>query len=109
MAKDGAETPVVTMSVPTAIMGPNGTPLTVIGAQASELVGLPKFSNVTIGPFVAYRWVEARDDADLERELLDLAGVINGAITHQREIVLEAVKAFARSGKYGDVRNETGG
>lgn len=110
MSKDGAETPAQAMSVPD--VGPGRM---VIGVQASELVGLPQYSNVTVGPFVAFRniadpAVEHPDDPNKQTEQLKLeyqklGEAVEQGVSEQRQLILNALKKFAADGGYSDVRN----
>lgn len=100
MAKDGIETATAASAIPAI---PEGKVLIV--AQASELVGLPAYSNVTVGPFAAYRMVDDGTEDELKEHFRELSAVVEGAVQQQRDVVLNAVKAFAAGGGYKDVRN----
>jgi hypothetical protein len=94
MARDGH-------TVAEAVSGPNvpeGRILIV--AQASELIGLPNYSNVTVGPFAAYRLIDEGDDLHIKQEFSKLGEVVESVVSQQRQIVLDSVKAFAAAGGY---------
>lgn len=77
-----------------------------ISLSCAEKVGLPNYSNVDIGPAVLTRIVDDGDDAHVQAEFAKIGGVLEHVIAQQREITLEALKAFAAAGGYRDVRNQ---
>lgn len=76
-----------------------------VSLSAQELIGLPQYSNVTIGPAFIEREVEDTKE-DRAAAFAEMGNEIRGVLGEQRRIVLEAVKAFAQSGGYQDVRNQ---
>lgn len=75
-----------------------------INLELQELVGLPNYSNVTIGPARIEREVEDTPEARA-KAFEEIGEELREVLGQQRRIILEAVKEFAKQGKYADVRN----
>lgn len=74
-------------------IGANGLPMIEIIAQASELVPVAQYANVTIGPVAVRRWVEdTGDDSDLSASIAACQEVVQGIIADDREAVEESVR-----------------
>jgi len=74
-----------------------------VSLALEELIGLPNYSNVRVGPAHIEREVE--DTPEARKQAFDeIADELNTVLGEQRTAVLNAVKAFAASGGYGDVR-----
>lgn len=64
----------------------DGNPLARVGIQISELIGLPKYSNITVGPILLERWCkntpEERRHAlnEIMAEVAQIAGEYRTAI-----------------------------
>jgi hypothetical protein len=69
-----------------------GNPMVLVTMQASELIGLPNYSNVTVGPASVTRFVKA--DAVAEG-LKTTAQEVEKIIAEERELVLDIVKKTA--------------
>jgi hypothetical protein len=75
-----------------------------ISCSIEEKVGLPQYSNVTIGPVTITR--ECDDTPEARKALREeIHAELREDLAKERGIVLEAIKAFAKDGGYGDVRN----
>ncbi len=66
----------------------DGKPMVMVTMQASELIGLPSYSNVTVGPASVTRFV--RED-EVEAGLTKTAQEVEGIISSERTAVLEIV------------------
>lgn len=88
MAKEGIETRQagVNFSWP---VDSEGKPMAMVTMQASELIGLPQYSNVTVGPASVTRFVP---DSEVPQGLKDTAKEVEQIIGEERELVLEIVK-----------------
>jgi uncharacterized protein YwqG len=65
-----------------------GKPMAMVAVQLSELVGLPEYSNVTIGPVAVWRFVE--DDEETIKGSIDDTGVlVEQAVGEYRKTVRE--------------------
>ena len=74
-------------------IGENGKPMIEIVAQASELVPVAQYANVTIGPVAVRRWVEDTGDADdLKAEIQATQEIVQDVISEDREAVEESVR-----------------
>ena len=81
-------------------MGSNGKPMAKITMGASEKIGLPKYSNVDIGPASVTRFVE--DDPDAIRDgLRESVKLCEEIIAEERGAVLELVSS-ALTKAYGE-------
>lgn len=75
----------------------------VVSLAMEELIGLPNYSNVRIAPQIVYRVVP--DDPKAREKAFEEMGLeLRDALGQQRRIILDAIKAFAKQGGYGDVR-----
>lgn len=70
----------------------DGRPMALICMQASELIGLPKFSNVTVGPAAVWRFV--KDDAVVDG-LGKTAVEVETIVAQERQVVLESIQVNA--------------
>ena len=75
-----------------------------VSASAQELVGLPSYSNITIGPITITRDVEDDTPEGRKAALKEIHEEIREDLAAERSFMLKAVEAFAKSGGYGDVR-----
>lgn len=66
----------------------DGRPLAMVTMQASELIGLPNYSNVTLGPASVTRFVEDTSEARAGG-LRDCAKEAEGIIAEERESILD--------------------
>lgn len=73
-------------------IGENGRPMAKVTSSANEKIGMPNYSNVTLGPFYVTRFVE--DDPEAIKEGLR-EGVLacEEVIGEERGAVVEVVKA----------------
>lgn len=71
--------------------GPDDQPLACVSMQASELIGLPNYSNVTIGPASVTRFVPDTAE-DREAGLKQCAMEAEKIIAEERELVLQIVQ-----------------
>jgi hypothetical protein len=74
-----------------------------IGMQFEELIGLPNFSNVRIATQVVRRTVTDNEEA-VKAGFAECQAQCGQALAEARELVLLSVKAAAKKGSYGDVR-----
>lgn len=65
-----------------------GNPMVMVTMQASELIGLPSYSNVTVGPASVTRFVP---EGAVEEGLRNTAKEVEGIISEERTAVLEIV------------------
>lgn len=70
----------------------DGNPMVMVTMQASELIGLPNYSNVTVGPASVTRFVA---EGDVAEGLKQTAHDVEHIIAEERELVLEIVKKTA--------------
>lgn len=68
-----------------------GLPLALVGHQLSELIGLPNYSNVTVGPGVVMRFVNDTKE-DRQQGLRDCIGDVEEILREEREAVLDVVR-----------------
>lgn len=68
-----------------------GNPLALVTMQLSELIGLPNYSNVTVGPGSVTRFVRDTDEGIAEG-LRACAVAVEGILAEEREPVLDMVK-----------------
>lgn len=74
-------------------IGTNGLPMIEIMGQASELVPVAQYANVTIGPVAVRRWVEdTGDDEELHERISDVQALVMDIIAEDREAVEESVR-----------------
>lgn len=69
----------------------NGEPLALVTMQLSELIGLPNYSNVTVGPGSVTRFVKDTDEGIAEG-LRACAMAVENILAEEREPVLDMVK-----------------
>jgi hypothetical protein len=69
---------------------PDGHPMVLVTFQASELIGLPNYSNVTVGPASVTRFVE---EHEVEEGLKKCAEQTEGIIAAERDNVLASVQS----------------
>src|SRR5437764_12535075 len=68
-----------------------GQPMAMVGFQVSELIGLPNYSNVTVGP--AFCMAFAKNDQDSRRAAMrELADDVEAIAREQRQIILNIVR-----------------
>lgn len=75
-----------------------------VSLTLAEKVGLPNYSNVDIGPVTIEREVEDTPEARA-KALLAINGELQEILAQLRRTTLEAIKAFAQAGGYGDVKH----
>lgn len=69
----------------------DGKPMAMVSMAASELIGLPNFSNVTIGPAMIQRF--CIDSPDERKAALKEAAIqVETVLAEEREIVQQALK-----------------
>lgn len=69
----------------------DGNPMALVSMQLSELIGLPNYSNVTVGPGSVTKFV--KDTVDGVAEGLDsCAASVERILAAEREPVIEMVK-----------------
>ena len=75
-----------------------------VSKAMEEKIGLPNYSNVTIGPVVIAREV---DDTPAARAmaLQQIEEELHTDLARARVVTLEAVQAFAKEGGYGDPKS----
>jgi hypothetical protein len=66
-------------------------------------IGLPSYSKVGVGPVTLSRVVDDTPEAR-KKAAEELTDEVKDILGHLREVTLDAVKAFAKSGGYGDAR-----
>jgi hypothetical protein len=68
----------------------NGVPMAMVSMAASELIGMPNYSNITVGPAVVTRFVE---DTEQEREagLKRCAQEVEDIVATERQVIYETV------------------
>lgn len=75
----------------TAVALINGKPAAWVSVQLAEKVGLPKFSNVDIGPIVIGKWVE--DTPEARRAAMDeITAECEDVMMNERGKVLQFLK-----------------
>ena len=79
--------------------------MTVVSFSLGEKVGLPEYSNVDIGPITIARVVENTKEAKAAAKA-EILEELQEDIAVMRKTVLTAIREFAKSGGYGDVRNK---
>lgn len=78
----------------------DGDPLTLITFQASELIGLPEYSNVTVGPAAITTFVDLSTDPPSDGALQDrakswlryLAQAVEESVAEERAVVHAALQ-----------------
>lgn len=70
----------------------DGEPMAMITMQVSELIGLPNYSNVTVGPASVTRFVCDTED-EVNKGLKKTATDVETIVASERELVLQAVSA----------------
>lgn len=91
----GQKDTIITRQVPTPYLGvpmdENGRPMSRQAVQISELIGLPKYSNVTMGPIMSEGWCEDTPEARKakQRELMAEVAEIAG---EYRNMILESLR-----------------
>lgn len=70
----------------------DGLPMALVTFQASELIGLPNYSNVTIGPGSVTRFV-ADDPEARKAGLRDCVREVEKIIAEEREVVLDLIRS----------------
>lgn len=78
------------ISEPVMVVGADGQPLARVAAQISALIGLPAYSNVTVGPIMIERWVENTKEARLAA-LAEINEEIEEIAAHQRKLILDSM------------------
>lgn len=68
----------------------DGNPMALISMQASELIGLPQYSNVTVGPAMVQRFVPDTEEGRYEG-LKEAAKTCERIVGEERSVVLEIV------------------
>jgi hypothetical protein len=74
-----------------AVIGENGQPMTWVAFRVHELIGLPNYSNVTIGPVEQGRWVESTPEA-IKLAYDEMAKQVEDILAVHREVVLNFIK-----------------
>lgn len=69
----------------------SGKPMALVTMQLSELIGLPNYSNVTVGPGSVTRFVVDSDQGVAEG-LRSCADAVENILAEEREPVLNMVK-----------------
>lgn len=69
----------------------DGAPMAMVTMQASELIGLPNYSNVTVGPASVTRFVPDTHESR-EAGLKECALEAEKIIAEERELVLQIVQ-----------------
>lgn len=69
----------------------DGNPMALVTMQLSELVGLPNYSNVTVGPGSVTRFVVDTPEA-VSKGLRDCAVAVEQILAEEREPVLQMVQ-----------------
>lgn len=75
----------------TVVFDKDGNPMSRVVAQASELIGLPKYSNVTVGPLMLEGWCADSPEAR-EAKLKELNDQVWGMLGQVRAEVLDILK-----------------
>ena len=78
------------ISEPVMMVGADGRPLARVAAQISALIGLPAYSNVTVGPIMIERWVENTKEARLAA-LAEINEEIEEIAALQRKLILDSL------------------
>ena len=73
-----------------------GNPMALISMGAAEKIGLPKFSNVDIGPALVTKFV-LDDPTSIREGLRECVRACEEIIAEEREVVLDLVKSAAKS------------
>lgn len=68
-----------------------GKPMALVTMQLSELIGLPGYSNVTVGPGSVTKFVEDSSEG-IRDGLTQCAVAVEGILAEEREPVLEMVR-----------------
>ncbi len=68
----------------------DGNPMALVTMQLSELIGLPNYSNVTVGPGSVTRFVKDSDE-DVQNGLIKCAMQVENILATEREPVLQMV------------------
>jgi hypothetical protein len=68
-----------------------GNPMALVTMQLSELIGLPNYSNVTVGPGSVTRFVQDTPDG-IRQGLTECAVAVEGILAEEREPVLNLVR-----------------
>lgn len=90
ISKSAAHRGATMVAVP---LGGNGRPMIEIMGQASELVPVAQYANVTIGPVAVRRWVEdTGDDDQLRERISEVQALVQDIIAEDREAVEESVR-----------------
>lgn len=66
----------------------------VVSQQISELIGLPNYSNLTIGPTKVTVVCEDSDEA-IQESIKRINFIVESTLAEQREIILETIKSQA--------------
>lgn len=69
----------------------DGRPLAYVAMQVSELIGLPNYSNVTIGPAMAAGFCRDTKD-DRRAKLAELTADVENVVAVERAAILALVK-----------------
>lgn len=69
----------------------DGNPLAIVSFAVEEKIGLPNYSNVTVGPATVIRFVKDTPEARAEG-LRDCAAETEGILHEERKPVLELIR-----------------
>jgi predicted DNA-binding protein (UPF0278 family) len=68
----------------------NGNPMALITMQCSILIGLPNYSNVTVGPVAVWRFVEDTD-LEVDRGLRNAGTIVEDVLADEAERVQKMI------------------
>jgi hypothetical protein len=69
----------------------DGNPLALISFTVEEKIGLPEYSNITVGPVTIHRFVHDTV-ADRKHGLKETASEVEQVLAEEREIIYEALR-----------------